>query len=203
MSEPRPKVALGVDLAGSIARDTGLATLDTEGNLKHGVVHTDSEILEFVHLVQPDVIVVDAPLSLPRGRTSADVPAPFHLRECDRELLRRRIRFFPVTLGPMRLLTKRGMTLAATLSKDYFVFEGYPGASQDILGIPRKRKGLALLTGGIRSLGIKVESNLSGDELDALTCAYVGILYLQGKTEFIGDPEEGEMLLPLPARSHQ
>lgn len=195
-------MSLGVDLAGSVRRCTGVATLDSAGNVKHAVVHADSEILEFVRREHPDVIVIDAPLSLPRGRISVDSPAPYHLRECDRVLLRRRIKFFPVTLGPMRLLTKRGMALATRLSEEHLVFEGYPGASQDILGIPRKGKGLERLTEGIRSLGVKIGSGLSGDELDALTCAYVGLLYLEGRAELIGDPEEGEMLLPLPGDSH-
>jgi predicted RNase H-like nuclease len=39
-------------------------------------------------------------------------------------------------------------------------------------------------------------SEVTKDELDALTCALVAREYLRGKTMMIGDPEEGLMVLP-------
>ncbi|MGC9031721.1 MAG: DUF429 domain-containing protein, partial [Minisyncoccia bacterium] len=73
----------------------------------------------------------------------------------------------------------------------------YPGATQDILKIPRKQKGLKKLLNGLKKHGIKVErKNLSGDELDAITAAYTGYLFLKGKTIEIGDKKEGIIILP-------
>ena len=96
----------------------------------------------------------------------------------------------------MRKLTARGISLAALLRrKDYLVYEGYPGASQDILGIPRKSVGTKALAEGLRSLHIKVDDAWTHDELDAITCAYVGALHLKGKSELIGSEEEGLILL--------
>jgi predicted nuclease with RNAse H fold len=190
-------LCVGIDLAGVEKRPTGLASIDTLKALEHCVVHTDDEIVDYVETRRPRLVVVDAPLSIPRGRVSLDVPSVFHLRECDKELLKRRIRFFPVTLGPMRVLTKRGMRLAARLrSQGHRVFEGYPGGSQDILGVPRKGMGVTVLAEGLCGLGLRV-GYWTHDELDAATLAYVGFLYLRGKAELIGDRNEGEILLPL------
>jgi predicted nuclease with RNAse H fold len=193
----RPWLCVGVDLAGVENRPTGLASIDVLRRLDHCLAHTDAQIVDYVECRQPQVVVMDAPLSIPRGRVSLDVPSQFHLRSCDKELLKRRIRFFPVTLGPMRILIKRGIRLAGHLrSKGYTVFEGYPGGSQDILGVPRKGMGVKALVKGLRELGLQVD-DWTHDELDAVTLAYVGFLYLNGKAEFIGDKDEGEILLPL------
>jgi predicted nuclease with RNAse H fold len=57
-------------------------------------------------------------------------------------LLRMKIKFFPLTLGPMRKLTERGIRLKKILEKKRLdVVETYPGAAQDILKIPRKQHG--------------------------------------------------------------
>jgi predicted nuclease with RNAse H fold len=37
---------------------------------------------------------------------------------------------------------------------------------------------------------------LSGDELDAITAAYTGYLFLKGKAIEIGDKKEGTIVLP-------
>jgi predicted nuclease with RNAse H fold len=78
------------------------------------------------------------------------------------------------------------------------VFETYPGAAQDIWGIPRQkdfpglRQGLQRFKVGGNWLGPKVTK----DELDALTCALVAREDLRGTALSIGDPEEGLMILP-------
>jgi hypothetical protein len=59
------------------------------------------------------------------------------------------------------------------------------------LGIPRKQKGLDKLRGGLKRLQIKgTASAMSGDELDAITCAYVGKLFLEGKTLTYGSDDQ-------------
>lgn len=182
---------IGLDLAGVERRPTGLCVLrgmKTETSL----VYTDDEILKRVAKTRPDIVAIDAPLSLPAGRKSIEQRTNVHLRECDMELLRRGIRFFPITLGPMRQLTKRGMTLKAKLEKQNFlVIEVYPGGAQDILGIPRKQKGLEQLAAGLKKLGLKgLEQEMTDHELDAVTCAFVGKLFLEGKSITYGTPEQ-------------
>ncbi|MEM3523149.1 MAG: DUF429 domain-containing protein, partial [Thermoproteota archaeon] len=132
----------GIDLAGVETRPSGFAVLDESLSVETMILHTDSEILREVSRFNPAVVAVDAPLSLPRGRVSLEERSSVHLRDCDRELLRRGIRFFPVTLGPMRSLTERGIRLKKMLGSSGFrVIEVYPGGAQDILRIPRKSHG--------------------------------------------------------------
>ena len=141
--------------------------------------------------INPRVVAIDAPLSLPPGRNSLEERTGVHLRESDRELLKKGIKFFPVTLGPMRKLTERGISLKKILkAQNFVVIEAYPGGAQDVLGIPRKQKGLDNLKAGLENLGIKrLHSEMSDHELDAVTCAYVGKLFLEGQAVTYGDPK--------------
>lgn len=142
------------------------------------------------------MVAIDAPLSLPPGRESIEERTSSHLRESDRELLTRGIKFFPVTLGPMRKLTARGMHLRQILEGENLVaIEVYPGGAQDVLGIARKRHGLKKLKVGLENLGIKgLNDKMSDHELDAITCAYVGQLFLEGECITYGDPQQGTVM---------
>ena len=181
---------VGLDLAGVESRPTGFCTL-TNMKAKTNLVYTDEEILKKIGESNPSVVAIDAPLSLPPGRKSLEERTGNHLRECDRELLKRHIKFFPVTLGPMRKLTVRGINLRHILeAENRFTIEAYPGGAQDVLGIPRKQKGLEKLKVGLENLGIEgLTSQMSDHELDAVTCAYVGKLFLEGKSVTYGGPE--------------
>ena len=190
--------AIGIDLAGVASRPTGICVMDGYLHASTSLVYTDDNIVWRTIEAKADVVAIDAPLALPRGRESLTKRNNIHLRECDRELLRMGIKFFPLTLGPMRQLTERGILLKAILEgKGLRVIETYPGAAQDILHIPRKRWGLDKLSEGLSLAGIKGVSNaMSSHELDAVTCALVGIMYLRGKHRTIGDPHEIVMILP-------
>lgn len=190
--------AIGIDLAGVESRPTGLCIMVDTLRSSSCLLYTDNEIINKTLKCTPDVVAIDAPLALPRGRESLTKRSNIHLRECDRELIRMGIKFFPLTLGPMRQLTERGMRLRTELEKKgLMVIETYPGAAQDILHIPRKGKGLEKLAKGLGLAGIRgLDTALTGDELDAITCALVGILYLRGKYQAIGDPDEMLMILP-------
>jgi predicted nuclease with RNAse H fold len=183
---------VGLDLAGVEKRPTGFCLLNGM-RAETCDIYTDSEILTRVHSASPEVVAIDAPLSLPPGRNSIDQKTDVHLREADRELLRRHIRFFPITLGPMRQLTKRGMNLKSILEgKGFKAIEVYPGGAQDVLGIPRKHQGLDRLRAGLEGLGLKgLRDGMSDHELDAVTCAYVGELFLESKSVTFGSSEAG------------
>jgi len=178
---------VGLDLAGVESRPSGLCLLrDMKAETSH--VYSDDEVLKRIEESRPEIVAIDAPLSLPAGRESIEQRTNVHLRECDKELLRRGIKFFPVTLGPMRKLTSRGMCLRRILeSKGFSVIEVYPGGAQDILGIPRKQRGLDKLRAGLKKAGVKgLSSRMSDHELDAATCALVGKLHLEGKSVMYG-----------------
>jgi uncharacterized protein len=178
---------IGLDLAGVETRPTGFCIFN-DMNAQTCHIYTNNEILEKIIEINPVLVAIDAPLSLPPGRKSLEERTGVHLRECDRELLKRGIKFFPVTLGPMRKLTQRGLNLRQILEVQNLVaLEVYPGGAQDVLGIPRKHRGLEKLRVGLENLGIRgLNSEMSDHELDAVTCAYVGKLFLDGETVFYG-----------------
>jgi hypothetical protein len=182
---------VGLDLAGVERRPTGLCIL-RDMKAETSLVYTDKEILNIIEETRPEIVAIDAPLSLPLGRESMDQRTNVHLRECDKELLRKGIKFFPITLGPMRKLTARGIKLAGVLENKHFrVIEVYPGGAQDILGIPRKQRGLKKLRAGLEKVGIKgLNDRMSDHELDAATCAFVGKLFLEGKSVTYGTSEQ-------------
>jgi predicted nuclease with RNAse H fold len=193
---------VGVDLAGSPRRNTGICLLRGMTAASFATLHADEEILAFIDEARPDLVAIDAPLSLPPGRRSIEERTGEHFRSCDRELLKRGIRFFPITLGPMRSLTTRGIRLKETLvQRGYEVIEIYPGAAQDLWKIARKQGGLLKLRRGLERLGLKkLAKGMNGDELDAVTGALVGRLYLKGQAEALGNASEGVIVIPKARR---
>lgn len=93
----------------------------------------------------------------------------------------------------MKKLTERGIYLRGILeSKQYTVIEAYPGGAQDVFRIPRKKYGIDKLKAGLEKLGIEgLRNNLSHHELDAVTCAFVGKLFLEVKSITYGKPGQG------------
>ncbi len=78
-------VVAGVDLAGSPRRPTGVCVLRGL-QAQTWVAFTDEEILRLIDGARPDLVPIDAPLTLPYGRTTIHDRAGAHFRECDREL---------------------------------------------------------------------------------------------------------------------
>jgi predicted nuclease with RNAse H fold len=194
---------LGVDLAGSPSRPTGMCLLRGNGQCVTWIAHRDGEIVESAVRHRPRVVAVDAPLSIPKGRRSLDRPEPIHFRQCDLELRQRRIKFFPITIGPMRVLTKRGIALKQSLEELGFkVIEVFPGGAQDVLGLPRKQHGLPKLIRGLRRRGMRgLISAVTGDEADAATCALTGLMYVRGDYAALGDINEGQIIMPRAAQA--
>lgn len=127
-----PLVIVGIDLAGSPRRVTELCVLRNL-TAETRVAFSDDDILDFVREAQPTLVPIDAPLTLPKGRSTVHDRSGEHLRDCDRKLLRRGIRFFPITLGPMRMLTEPGLALKTKLiSTGYQTVDSYPSAAQDL-----------------------------------------------------------------------
>jgi predicted nuclease with RNAse H fold len=165
-------------------------------------LYGDADIIAVVEAEAPRLIAIDAPLALPAGRCclrdTCVCAGTTHFRVSDYELRRLGIRFFPMTLGPMRQLTQRGMQLKTVLEdRGYAVIETYPGAAQDIWGIPRQRDVAGLRRGlsRFRLRGLS-RGERSPHVLDAVTCALVGQLHLGGSAWSIGSPDEMLMILP-------
>ncbi len=182
---------VGLDLARVETRPTGFCCF-VGMEAKTFIAYTDYEVIQKTLYIKPKVVAIDAPLCLPPGRKSIEERTNVHLRESDRELLKMGIKFFPITLGPMRKLTERGMRLKNIFeTQKLTVIEAYPGGAQDVLGIPRKQKGLENLRDGLEKLDITgLNDQMSDHELDAVTCAYVGKLFLQGKAVAYGESNQ-------------
>jgi predicted nuclease with RNAse H fold len=194
-------VVLGLDLAGVSHRPTGICLLD-EGRGRTLLLYEDKEILDFARKSKPELIAIDAPLNLPPGRKSMADRNSSHYRPCDVELRRRKIPFFPITLGPMRKLTERGIRLKRRLEALGFrVVEIYPGGAQDVWRIPRAKRNKEGLRRGLARLGIRgLAPSASDHELDAAAGALVGWLYLKGQAEVLGDFSSGAILMPAAER---
>lgn len=191
---------VGVDLAGVPHRPTGMCILK-EWDAQTMLTYTDDDILSVIDREKPNLVTMDAPLALPPGRKSIHQRNGQHFRPCDLELRRKKIPFFPITLGPMRGLTERGLALKNVIEKKGFqIVEIYPGGAQDIWGIPRVKHDMQRLREGLGRLGIKgLREDCSDHELDAATAALVGRLYLQGKAEIYGDFSSGAIIMPRSA----
>jgi predicted nuclease with RNAse H fold len=185
-----PFVVVGIDLAGSPYRPTGICVLRGL-RAQTTLAFADEEILLLVDQARPDLVPIDAPLTIPEGRVTIHDRSGGHFRACDRALQQRGIRFFPITLGPMRMLTERGLALKAEIeSMGYRTIECYPGAAQDLWGIPRQKRDRPGLVAGLRKLGVRgLTETMTGDELDAVTAALSGRWFLLGKGEMLGGAE--------------
>ena len=195
---------VGIDLTGSEARATGWCHLHYNKAVTKRI-NSDIDLIEETILCNPDIVSIDSPLSLPKGRKTVFDDDPGRdeygiMRECERTLKRRGVSVYPSLIPSMQKLTKRGMLLADEFRKRGIpVIESYPGAAQDILGIPRKRASMEYLVKGLISFGIKGEyenTEVSHDELDAITSAMLGYFFWCGNFEALGNEEEDYLIIP-------
>lgn len=133
---------------------------------------TDPWIVELLTELNPALVAIDAPLSLPGIYLAPKQYADYFYRACDRELQ---------AMSPMFLggLTARAMRLKDILIKtNVEVIETYPKK--------------------IKASGIKVNLDIAQDshEQDALFCLALAELYQQKKATGVGSADEGLIWLP-------
>lgn len=202
---PKLKV-VGIDLTGSEKRPSGWCFLDGR-EVVTAALSGDEEIIVRTIKEEPHVISIDSPLSLPEGRLTVFDDDPGRdkygiMRQCERVLKKRGVNVYPALLPSMQRLTARGIYLANRFRALGFpVIESYPGAAQDIMGIPRKQKGLEFLEQGLAEFGVSgrfIKEQVSHDELDAITSAVVGVFFWAGQVERLGSDALGEEALFIP-----
>lgn len=195
---------VGIDLTGSESKPTGWAVLDGF-SARTRMIGSDRDILEATVAAKPTLVSIDAPLSLPFGRTSVtdDDPAFAEagiVRTAERVLWARGVKTYPALIRSMQQLTARGIRLATDLRKlGIPVIESFPGAMQDILGMPRKGVSLSALAQCLSEYGLTGLSDgqsRTHDEIDALSSAIVGQAFWEGKYEGVGDDREGYLIVP-------
>lgn len=193
---------VGIDLTGSERRATGWAKLHGNQAQTKSLI-TDEDLIRETLAAKPDMVSIDSPLSVPEGwnlrQERLTDSAPIY-RKCELALKRMGISVFWCLLPSMRSLTMRGMRMAEELrSHGLHVIESYPGAAQDILGIPRKGSSLEELKWGLNRAGIDgpyLRSRVTHDEVDAITSALVGLFYLAGDYMALGTPIEDYLIVP-------
>jgi predicted nuclease with RNAse H fold len=196
-------LSVGIDLTGSETRPSGLCILDGE-KAYLSLIKTNEDIINRTLEINPSVISIDSPLSLPKNRDCAYDTCECRKyginRECERILKKRGINVYPCLIPSMQKLTLRGINLSNIFAeKVILTIESYPGAAQDILGFPRKRIDLKSLETDLINMGITPSCErdvVTHDELDALTSALAGYFYLADMYEAIGNPEEKYLIIP-------
>jgi uncharacterized protein YprB with RNaseH-like and TPR domain/predicted nuclease with RNAse H fold/dephospho-CoA kinase len=195
---------VGIDLTGSEARPSGWCRLE-DGKATTQRIGSDEDLIRATMEAKPSMVSIDSPLSLPKGRVSVDDDDPGRrsfgiMRECERILKKRGVNVYPSLIRSMQALTARGIRLAKYFrSIGVPVIESYPGAAQDIMNIPRKGADLGLLKDGLTEFGISgyfEEHDVSHDELDAITSAVVGLFFMSGKFEALGNEDEEYLIIP-------
>ena len=191
---------VGIDLTGSERRATGWALMDAcDATTKS--LRTDEELIRETFAAAPDIVSIDSPLSFPEGVTDPDnLGDSLIYRKCELALKRMGISVFWALLPSMKSLTVRGMRMATELRKKGLkVIESYPGAAQDLLGIPRKGASLEELKRGMGRIGITgayLTDRVTHDEVDAITSALVGLFYLADDYIALGTPTEDYLIVP-------
>ena len=103
---------VGIDLAGNPKNETGFCVLEANHDkfVSTEILYSDSEIINKLKEVNPEIIAIDAPLTFSGNN-----------RRCD-DLLRE-YGSLPVTLRGMVILANRGSELAKNLSKKFKLIE--------------------------------------------------------------------------------
>jgi predicted nuclease with RNAse H fold len=133
---------------------------------------TDDDLIKETIAAQPDLVSIDSPLSWPQGWQDAATPCgqPIY-RKRELALKRMGIPVFWCLLPTMKCLTTRGMRLARSFREAGLkVIESYPGAAQDLLGIPRKGSSLEELKWGLSRAGVGgdfLHRKVTHDEVDS------------------------------------
>jgi predicted nuclease with RNAse H fold len=181
-------VIIGIDLAGAEKNPTGWALW------KNKVISTchlyeNQEILEHLTKFEPTLITIDAPLSLPKKGT---------MRKADREMYRHGYPVFPPRFPAMKKLTLRAIKITQQIKREKLhIIEVHPTSTRKALKIPtkdwKKIQNIFIHMGLKGNLETRA---LTSHEIDAVTAALTGYLYLQEKIDLIGDGEEGYIVVP-------
>jgi uncharacterized protein len=181
---------LGIDLAGREENPTGICILDKQKVILKSL-YTNDEIFEQINNIKPHLIVIDAPLSLPKGRCclekDCECAVGGHFRQSEREI-RLYGRVLPLTFKGMKMLALRGISLASSLRGTYNVLEAHPRTTQKILNLQYPEKEL--------NKYFKWGTTPSPHELDATLAALTGLLYHKNCHIALGNPEEGIIIIP-------
>ncbi len=181
---------LGIDLAGKEENPTGICILNNR-ELFLETLFSNKDIIDEVILVDPVLVGIDAPLSLPKGRCclkrNCECAVGGHFRQAERDI-RHYGRVLPLTFPGMNMLTYRGVKLGEQLRVLSEVFETHPRTNQRILG-------LSDLTVDLNRY-FSIRGEITDHTLDAALAALTGYFKLLNCYLELGDPVEGTIIIP-------
>jgi len=203
----------GIDLTSTETKSSACLGLDGKLQLVYlGFLARDSDIIDITNFYSPEIIAIDAPLSLPMGLCCLEENCPcqpkFHRknRQCDQKLRQQGIPCYPTTKETfIKPLIYRGIGLKNKLCQMGFkVIEVYPYASKARLfgkNMPRKTtaQGIAFLKARLEKLlpGLKPYLSMFDHNLcDAAIAAYTAFLHCQNMADAVGNEEEGLIFIP-------
>ena len=206
----------GIDLTSSEAKPSACLGLDSKSQLVYfGFITKNRDIVTLLDFYSPQVIAVDAPLSLPSGLCCLEEYCPCkpksqkNNRQCDRELRQQGIPCYPTSKKTfIKKLIYRGIELKNSIGREvkqgYQVIEVYPFASNVRLfgkTIPRKttKQGLSFIRDRLRDILPNIEPYLdmfNHDLCDAAVAAYTALLHHQNKADALGNNLEGQIFIP-------
>jgi len=185
----RENVIIGIDLAAKATKPTGWALLRNK-QIQACHLYTTRDILAHTLDCSPALVAIDAPLTLPKRNA---------MREADRQMHKLGYPVLPPRFRAMKSLTLRAIRITKKLKEGNLkVIEVHPASTRKALGMPTKnwRHTQEIL----QQIGYKgdIEKRpLTPHEIDAVTAALTAHLYLEGKTQQVGEPKEGYIVIPL------
>ena len=196
------RVAIGVDVAAR--RGCDAVTLDDDLVARPiGRVRSRPELAALLEQVTPAVVAIDSPPTWapPGGR-----------RACERELTSRGISLFTTpdesrgTANSFYSWMTVGFEMFSATGV-YPTFETFPHAvavairgflpATGLLRKPRVKREWRL--DALHAVGVDVSALRTLDEIDAALCAYTGWAWTRGDAVSVGNPAEGQIILPVAA----
>jgi len=207
---------LGIDLTSTEAKPSACLGLDSKSQLVYlGFLTKNRDIVALLNFYSPQVIAIDAPLSLPLGLCCLQQSCPCKpkfprkKRQCDQELRQQGIPCYPTSKKTfIKDLIYRGIEIKTSIGREVKqagqVIEVYPFASKVRLfgkTIPRKttKQGMSFLRDKLGEIlpGLKPYLDMFDHDLcDAAVAAYTALLYHQNRVEALGNSKEGLIFIP-------
>ena len=189
------KTTFGIDYGSKMAGTTVVAYLE-KNQLKLMVSEkkkdADQMILKAVAALKPDLIAIDAPLSLPGVYTGLEGCHDHFYRQCDRETR---------AMSPMFLggLTARAIKLKSQVPDVQFI-EAYPVKTGKDRGLEKYNfrtktaKYSEILKAIIKLTGWDIDyadASVTGHHIDAALALYTAHRFRANEAQCLGDPFEG------------
>lgn len=187
---------VGIDYGSKLAGTTAVAYFRNDMVRFKSSKHqedADKFISELLLVLKPELVFLDAPLSLPGKYVDREQYDDYFYRAADKEL---------GAMSPMFLggLTARAMKLRDYLEKAGMkVFETYPSYKAKLLELPKDKykKDEKHILELAQSVAEKFEININFDQIenwhyfDALLAFVAGVRYVKNNHQIFGNEKEG------------